>query len=741
MKIDRRSFLKSAGAGGAYCALAHAIPGTLATLCAAPLEGKEAEVHSICEMCSTRCPISARLINEKNVFIGGNAKSESFGGSVCARGGSGHSLLYDPDRLVKPIMRVGARGEGKWKEITWDEAYSEIASKLLAIKKKHGPEAVVFSSKAGSQHKDLFYMANAFGSPNTFTHISTCPGGPYVAGKAIFGKAPLKLDVGNSRYIVNFGHNLYEGIEMVETRAMMKAQVDKKAKLVVFEPRFSIVADKADEWFAIKPGTDVAVALAMCHVLIKDKLVDLNFVERYVDGYDEFAAEVQKYTPEWAEKISDVKARDIIRITHELASHAPHALVDFGHRSTFTTEEFELRRALFAINVLMGNIEKEGGLFFGVNAKKYNELAGESVAPELANPNLKLPKISAKRIDLVDKQFSMIGALGGIYQSVLDAALESKPYPLKGWIITRSNPMQTMTDRTKVEKVLKGMELVVVCDVYISETASMADIVLPESTYLEREEAIFDYSAKVPSYSIRQPVVKTIGDTKPCWKIWRELAIKMGLGEYYKWENMVDFQLAQLKGDKFEFARLKQEGWLEYGEAPLLLREEKMVGAFSNKYLHARVPDSDGTYTSALTFDTPSGKIELSSARIEEMAPGRGVIRYREVKLKKEDELFFIQGKVAVHTNGATHNIPFLNNLMPDCSLWIHPTTAGELKIKTGDNIRIVNDLGSEEGTALVTPGIRPDTVFAYMGFGSKNKELKRAYNRGIHCGHLLPDV
>ena len=741
MKLDRRTFLKIAGIGGAYCSLNHAIPGTLATLYAGPLEGKAGEVKSICEMCSTRCPISARIVNNKNVSISGNKKAEPYGGSVCARGGSGHSLLYDPDRLVKPIKRVGERGEGKWKEISWEEAYSEIATRLLEIKEKHGPEAVVFSSKAGSQDKDLFYMANAYGSPNTFTHISTCPGGPYVAGKAIFGRAPLKLDVGNSRYIVNFGHNLYEGIEMAETRAMMHAQVDKKAKLVVFEPRFSIVADKADEWFAIKPGTDVAVALAMCHVMIRDNLADLDFVAKYVEGYDAFVDEVKNYTPEWAEAISDVKAADIVRITHELASHAPHALVDFGHRSTFSTEEFELRRALFAINILMGNIEREGGLFFGVNAKTYNELAGENIAPELANPNVKLPAIKTERIDQVDKQFSMLWSLGGIYQSVLDAALESKPYQLKGWVITRSNPMQTMTDRTKVEKVLKAMDLVVVCDVYISETAAFADIVLPESTYLEREEAIFDYSSKSPTYSIRQPVVKTIGDSKPCWQIWRELAVKMGLGEYYKWTNMEDFQLAQLKGDKAEFARLKQDGWLEYGDSPLLLREKKMVAAFSKRYPNARVPDSDGTYTSALQFATPSGKIELTSAHVEEMAPGRGVIRYREVKFKKDDELFFIQGKVAIHTNGATHNIPFLHNLMPDCSLWIHPDTAKKLNVKTGDNIRIFNELGSEEGTALVTPGIRSDTVFAYMGFGSKNKELKRAYNRGIHCGHLLPDV
>lgn len=743
MKLNRRTFLKGAGVGGAYCALVSAMPGTLATLYASSPKGlvdSQSEVNSICEMCSTRCPISARLVNGKNVSISGNPKATPFGGSVCARGGAGHSLLYDPDRLVKPIKRVGERGEGKWEEITWEQAYAEISAKLLEIKKKYGPQAVVFSSKSGSQDKDLFFMANAYGSPNTFTHATTCPGGYQVAGRAMFGGA-LSRDTGNAKYIVNFGHNLYEGINMSETRAMMKAQVDKGTKLIVFEPRFSIVADKADEWFAIKPGTDIAVALAMCNVMIRDGLVDLDFVEKYVVGFEEFAKQVDSYTPEWAEKISDVSAKDIVRITHELASHAPHALVDYGHRSTFTSEEFDLRRTLYALNVLMGNIEREGGLFFGQKAKSYNELAGEKVAPELNNPNAKLPEITVERIDQVDKQYSLLWSSGGVYQSILDSALQSKPYQLKGWVITRSNPMQTLTDRAKVEQTLKAMELVVVCDVYISETASFADIVLPESTYLERTESVFDRSSKFPRYSIRQPVVETIGDTKPSWKIWRDLAIKMGLGEHYTWKDMAEFQLAQLGGDNKKLEKLKADGWLEYGGAPLLLREKSTVQSFVKKYPSAHTPDDDGTYASVMKFNTPSGKIELSSPKVEEMAPGRGVIKYRDVKLKDEEEFFFIQGKVAIHTNGATHNIPMLYNLMADVNLWIHPDTAGQLGIKTGDRVRVYNNLGNEECAALVTPGIRKDTVFAYMGFGSKNRELKLAYDRGIHCGQLLPDV
>ncbi|MCG9755447.1 thiosulfate reductase PhsA [Shewanella insulae] len=739
IELDRRTFIKGAGAGGASCALATLLPGSLAALEQKPLQGVGKEVASICEMCSTRCPISARVVDGKNVFIQGNSAAKSFGGKVCARGGAGHSLLYDPQRIVKPLRRVGERGEGKWEEISWQEAYKTIAQKLNDIKRQHGPEAVAFSSKSGSLSGHLFHLGKAFGSPNTFTHASTCPGGYVIAAKAMFG-TKVKRDLSNSKYIINFGHNLYEGINMSETRGLMKAQMSKGAKLVVFEPRFSVVADKADEWFAIRPGTDVTVALALCHVLIYDKLYDQAFIERHVEGFDAFAKEVKAYTPEWAEGISDVPAKDIRRIAHEFAAKAPHAVVDFGHRATFTPEEFEMRRALFAANVLIGNIERKGGLYLGKKAKTYNKFAGDKVAPGLGKPGVEgMPKPQAKRIDQVDEQYAMMWSSGGIYQTILDATLEAKPYQLRAWVMSRTNPMQTMTDRALVVESLKKLEFVVSCDVYISETAAYADIILPESTYLERDEEIADKSGKSPAYYVRQRVVETIGDTKPSWQIFKELGHEMGLEQYFPWENMESLQLLQVDRDMARYDEIKQKGYVSYGK-PLMLREPAMVAAFVKQYPNAKPTDDDGTYASAMSFKTPSGKIELSSDKVEKMAAGRGVIKYREVKLKQDNELYFIQGKVAVHTNGATHNVPMLANLMSDNGVWIHPVTAGRLGINSGDKIRLTSSVGSEEGTALVTPGIRQDTVFAYMGFGSKNKELARATGKGVHCGNLLPN-
>ncbi|MGP1722469.1 thiosulfate reductase PhsA [Shewanella frigidimarina] len=740
IELNRRHFLKGAGASGATCALASMLPGSLAALEKSPLKGVASEVASICEMCSTRCPIKARIVDGKNVFITGNKEAKSFGGKVCARGGAGHSLLYDPQRIVNPLKRVGERGAGEWAEISWADAYKEIATKMNQIKQQYGAETIAFSSKSGSLSGHIFHLAEAFGSPNTFTHASTCPGSYVVAAKAIFG-TKMKRDLSNAKYIINFGHNLYEGINMSETRGLMQAQMDRGAKLVVFEPRFSIVADKADEWHAIRPGTDVAVALALCHVLINDNLYDHDFIEKYVVGFDEFAAEVQKYTPEWAETISDVSATAIRRIAHEYASHAPHAVVDFGHRATFTPEEFDMRRALYAANILIGNIERKGGIYMGQKAPGYNKFAGENVAPALAKPGVKgMPKPTAIRIDQVEKQYAMMWSNGGIYQTILDATLDAKPYQLKAWVMSRTNPMQTLTDRAKVEQSLKKLDLVVSCDLYISETAAYADYILPESTYLERDEEIQDKSGKNPAYYVRQRVVETIGNTRPSWQIFKELGQALGLEQFYPWDNIQTLQLMQLNRDHSLLGHIKKMGYVSYGK-PLMLREPEMVTEFVKAYPNAKSVDADGTYASSMSFKTPSGKIELTSPKIEGMAPGRGVIKHRDVQLKQADELYFIQGKVAVHTNGATHNIPMLANLMSKNAIWIHPITAGRLDIHSGDAIRLTSSVGSEEGTALVTPGIRQDTVFAYMGFGSKNKELVRATGKGIHCGNLLPNV
>ncbi len=689
-------------------------------------------------MCSFRCPIQAQVINNKTVFIQGNPNAPQQGTRVCARGGSGVSLINDPHRIVKPMKRTGPRGSGEWQVISWQQAYKEIAEKMAAIKNQYGPQGVVFSSKSGSLSGHLFHLATAFGSPNTFTHASTCPAGKAIAAKVMMG-GDLAMDIANTRYMVSFGHNLYEGIEVADTHELMTAQ-EKGAKMVSFDPRLSVFSSKADEWHAIKPGGDLPVLMAMCNVMITEKLYDAGFVERYTTGFDQLAEAVQEATPEWAQKLADVPADVITRVTREMAACAPHAIVSPGHRATFSQEEIDMRRMIFTLNVLLGNIEREGGMYQKKAAATYNKLAGEKVAPVLAKPDAKLPKPTAQRIDLVAPQFKYIAAGGGVVQSIIDAVLNQTPYPVKGWIMSRHNPFQTVTCRPDLVKTVEQLDLVVSCDVYLSESAAYADYLLPECTYLERDEEVSDMSGLNPAYALRQQVVEPIGDARPSWQIWKELGEQLGLGQYYPWQDMQVRQLYQLNGDHALSAELRQKGYREWG-VPLLLREPESVRQFTAQYPGAVAVDNDGTYGEQLRFKSPSGKIELYSEELETLLPGYGIPRARNFALKADNELYFIQGKVAVHTNGATQYVPLLSELMWDNAVWIHPKTAGEKGIKSGDDIWLENATGKEKGKALVTAGIRPDTLFVYMGFGAKAGAKTAATTHGIHCGNLLPHV
>lgn len=176
----------------------------------------------------------------------------------------------------------------------------------------------------------------------------------------------------------------------------------------------------------------------------------------------------------------------------------------------------------------------------------------------LAKPDVKLPKPTAQRIDLVAPQFKYIAAGGGVVQSIIDAVLNQTPYPVKGWIMSRHNPFQTVTCRPDLVKTVEQLDLVVSCDVYLSESAAYADYLLPECTYLERDEEVSDMSGLNPAYALRQQVVEPIGDARPSWQIWKELAVQLGLGQFYPWQDMQTRQLYQLNGDHALSAELRE---------------------------------------------------------------------------------------------------------------------------------------------------------------------------------------
>ncbi|MCI6989699.1 MAG: thiosulfate reductase PhsA [Campylobacter sp.] len=731
--MDRRNFLKTTAAIGTLASLQ-------STLGASQISsGVSKKVPSVCEMCSSRCGIEARVEDGKVSFIGGNPKSSNKS-SVCARGGAGLNQLYDKNRLVTPLIRVGERGENRWREASWDEALELCAKKLGEIKEKFGPQSVVFTSKAGENCQQMTNFACAYGSPNIFSHWSCCPITYQIALSHTFGGG-LKRDFANAKYIVNFGHNLFEGIVVSDAKKLAKFATKDSTKLLVLEPRFSVVAAKADEWLPIRPGTDLAFVMALIHIWLRDDKYDKEFVENFTVGIDELRKSVQNSTPQWQEPITGIKAEVVERVANEIWDAAPKVIIDYGHKTTTTRAEYQRTRAILIANALMGNFEKKGGMYLSKNAKMINSLIGEDRFPTLANPNSAFKVPSIPRLDGAgeDGIHCFIPRKHGVLMDIAPAILSQKPYPIKGWVNTRFNHLINVAGTNASVEAIKKLDFIVSMDVYLNDFSNLADVVFPEATYLERDESIQDKSGLSPAYNMRNKAVEPINSTLSGYEIFRKLASLMGIDANYSYKDINEFRMIQAKGDDKFIANLIKDGQVNYKTPPLYLREKTSVANFIKEFPNAaQFVDENGHFSSFCKLKTPSGKIELYSAMVEEKLPGHGCLNTIDMDVYEGYELVLLTGKTPIHTNGHTQWLPILNDLMSDAPVWIHPKTASKNGIKTGDKIILENKYGKQNGTAFVTQGIREDTLFLYHGFGHITPGMPRANSVGTNQSVLL---
>lgn len=728
--MKRRQFLQGVlyGTGGTLVALS-GLSTAAASLsprqASAAVPTTQSTVYSSCEMCRNQCPIAVRVQSGKVVKIDGNPNDAAFGGVICARGNSGPSLLYDPERIKKPMIRTGERGSGKFKEVSWDEAYSYIGQKLKTVQQHYGGEAVAFASRKGPHDAFFRTIAMAMGSPNQFSHEATCPMTRSVGLETTFGTGAINADYANTKYMVVLGRNFFEGIHIAQTRAVAKA-LSSGAKMVVLDPRLSVLAAKG-EWLPIKGATDLAFVMAVANVLINENLYDKDFISQYTTGFDQWVAQVKDKTPAWAEQETGIPQDTITRVTRDLAQAKPHSMIEYGWRTALTTNDFQLRRAIMITNMMLGNFEVPGG-YYQVKAagslKKVPDMAG--YAKTLGGVKTPaFPKPTKGRIDgagVKGTPHQITPAGDGAVGQLTETILTGKPYPIKAWMVHRFNPVMSIGETDKTIAAIKKLDLIVTCDVYMTDTAYYSDVVLPECTYLERTEQVFDMSGLTPKYVLRQKAVDPVyPDTKPAWQIYKELGEKMGYGQYFPYKDIDDYVGRQLSPTGISRDIFQEKGlWTPPGMKPFYVR-----GA------DAKAP--------LTLLGTKSHKIEIFSDEVQE-ATGEGVPVYVQHPQPAEGEFRFVQGKVAVHTNVGTQNVPVLNGLMPTNTLWINAKSATKLGLKTGDGILISAGKYEHKGTANVTEAIRPDTVFCYHGFGRISPQLTRAFGKGIDDNRLIPD-
>jgi len=707
IKMSRRTFTKATAALGAAAALGGYASSTKFSPLDlfAPVEAAESVeekyVYSICEMCPFRCGIKVKVVDGEIKKIEGNPEEPHSKGKLCARGNAGIKVVHDPDRVKYPFIRAGERGEGDWRRVTWDEALDYIASKLNTIKETYGPESTVVTEFCNLMTPLVIRFQKALGTPNHFTILGTCKISRVVSDIATLGgHIGNAVDFKNARYIMLFGRNSFETPANCSVQALMYA-ISNGAKLICLDPRFTVTASKADEWIRIKPGMVLAFILAMMNVIIEEGLYDEDFISKYTYGFEELKTFIKEYTPEWAEDITEVEASKIREIARDFASTKP-AVAHPGWHPHGYENETQIRRGILILNALVGNINSPGGIFYlrgvtlgGINPPAY-------------------PEITAKRIDGVPDKYPLVPAKHGLWQLVPDAIINEDPYPIKAWIIYRSNPLQSIPNRMKIIEAFNKLDLVVAIDILPNDTAWYADVILPECTYLERYDPAMVVTGKSPKVALRQPCIDPMYESKPSFWIFKELANRLGIGNYFDFEmeDYINAQLSPLGIDKEYF-------------------KDHAIWSSDIK------PDLNGL--EGVKIKTPTGKIELYSTKLE--THGYDPLpSFKHPERVPEGMFRLLHGRIAVHThsNAATFNNAWLNEIYPENELWINTAKASELGIKNGEYVWVENDLSKGKIKTKVTEQIRPDCVFMVHGFGHLSSGLKLAYNKGLSDGDFM---
>lgn len=664
-------------------------------------------VASFCEVCFWKCGIEAHAQGEQLIKIKGNPRHPLSNGRLCPRGVAGVGLAHDPDRLVKPLLRVGPRGSEEFKAVSWDEALAFIAGKMDELRKKYGPETIaLFNHGAGAswfKHLLSAYGTANFGAPS----FAQCRGPRDVAFELTFGSdpgSPEVLDIGNSECLVLIGSHLGENMHNTQVQDFADA-VARGADIIVVDPRFSTAASKARTWLPIRPGTDTALLLAWINVIVTEQRHNRAYVEKYTTGFEELAKAVEAYTPEWAAAETGIDATTIRTTARRIAGAAPASLVHPGrHAAWYGPDDTHRSRAIAILNALVGSWGHRGGFFrpSGMKLAKY---------PTPAYPKTKPP---ADRLE-GEAPF----ALEPLAQGLRRATIDGKPYPVKGWFVYGTNLIQSLPQRAETLKAIEALDLLVVIDVLPAEIAGYADVVLPEASYLERFDDLAPVSWRRSGVALRQPVIPPVGESKPGWWIARELGMRLGLESYFPWKDAESYLRERCKLSNIDYDTLARDGVILAPEKPTVVE--------------------DGL---ALAIGTESGKIELVSERLKK-AGYDPVPVYKRPDSVPAGYFRLLYGRAPGHTFGRTTNNRLLGELNHHDRVWMNAKVAKDMGLADGAVVRLVNQDGIKSAPVQIkaTERIRGDCVYMVHGWGHTAKGLRYAKGKGADDSELVTRV
>lgn len=735
LQLTRRKLLKWTAAGTAVGAVATSVVGRALgldqpvkrALAQATTPGpEESWIPSVCLQCPGGCGIKVRVVDGRAVKIVGNPDHPGSRGRLCPKGQSGLQVLYDPDRIKYPLKRVGARGEDQWQRITWDEAIAEVAGRLQDLRGQglSHTVAVVGGRWQGPIENLWKQFLNAYGSPNFVKRGATCSQSAKFGVKFTQGiEDHMARDWKSANYVLLFGYSMLESSRpltwLLGTYGEMRRGRPLRAKVVAIDPHRSVTAAKADEWIAIRPGTDAALALAMAHVIIKEDLYDKDFVNNHTFGFAPFRDLVLRdYSPEQAEAITGVPAATIARIAREFATTRP-ASADAGDKGTSgQSNGTYTRMAIHSLNALVGAIDTPGGILV-------QQKIGLGKWPEVVQDDVAKAGLKQTRMDLAKTPAWPFG--GNVYPQFFDSVAKQEPYPINAMFVYYTNPLFVQPDTARVHKAYEKIPFIVDFSPFMSESARFADLILPDHTYLERYEyAPIAQGPGIAVMGLRRPVVKPLYDTMatPDFVIRLGQAMGGGIAASFPWRDAAELVDELVAADAQVAGALKTRG-VAVGGAYKFRNYEKTLPTPSKKFEFYSQTLKQQFEKLNLT-DADLDRIGITARGDTVYLPHYEPIRYAGGPAA-EYPLVLNTFKTAMRPEGRGANQPFLvehwglaAGVRWQSWVELHPDTAARLGIATGDPVWVESRIGRVQTHAVVTGGTVPEVVHMPAGLGHK---------------------
>lgn len=654
----------------------------------------ETTVHkSACRMCHGGCGVLVSVTDGKVTKIVGDPLSPLNKGKICIKAPASMELVNHPDRLTHPMKRAGPRGSGSWDRISWDEAYDMMAERLGTIIEETGAHTIAIGTGTGRHHCDFVpRFANALGTPNWCEPGHAQCFFPRVnVSKMTFGDLPVCDYYGDTdpECVLVWGHNPAvsgpDGELLFHSRALTK----KNTKFIVVDPRRTVMAEAADLWLQVRPGTDDALALAMLNTIIEEGLYDAEFVGKWTYGFEELSAHVREYTPEWASPITWVPA-DKIRAAARLFAASKPSVVEWGCAIEHTPNSIQTARAIACLPALTGTIDIPGGWVFGSHILDPFPFLSENLSEE----------VKAKRLG--SEEFRLLGRANVMPSAHIPAVFKAMrtgdPYPIRAFMIFGNNPLATYADSRLIQESLEKVEFLSVMDLFMTPSAEMADLVLPAASWLELNAlTAFPYFAETTA--LAQQKIVQVGECKQDELVFAELAERMKLKVgTEKPEAIYD---ERLKSTGKSFRELTENG---FAYAPITYGKHEK--------------DNAG-------FKTESGKIELYSLALEKLGydplptysePPESPVSTPDVA--EDFPLVLTSGARVLNFFTSEHRqLPRLRRSHPEPLADIHPDTAAELGIEENDWMWIETRRGKITQKANITDGIDPRVINVEFGW------------------------